>query len=48
MIADPGYDDKKLYEYSKSIGNRPGLPSVERYESTSKRVLTWYAFINRY
>jgi hypothetical protein len=25
MTADPGYDDKKLYEYSKSIGNRPGL-----------------------
>jgi hypothetical protein len=25
MIADPGYDDKNLYKYSKSIGNRLGL-----------------------
>jgi hypothetical protein len=25
MVADPGYDDKKLYEYSKSIENRSGL-----------------------
>ncbi len=25
MIADPGYDDKRLYEYSKSIGNRSSL-----------------------
>lgn len=25
MAADPGYDDKELYEYSKSIGNRSGL-----------------------
>jgi hypothetical protein len=24
-IADPGYDAKKLYEYSKSIGDRSGL-----------------------
>jgi hypothetical protein len=25
MVADPGYDDTKLYEYSKSIGNGSGL-----------------------
>jgi len=25
IVADPGYDDKELYEYSKSIGNRSGL-----------------------
>jgi hypothetical protein len=25
MIVDPGYDAKKLYEYSKSIENRPNL-----------------------
>jgi hypothetical protein len=36
MVADPGYDDKKLYEYSKSIGNRFGLSSVERYEIFQK------------
>jgi hypothetical protein len=34
IVADPGYDDKELYKYSKSIGNRPCLSSVERYEST--------------
>jgi len=28
MVADPGNDDKKLYEYSKSIGNRSGLSSL--------------------
>ena len=28
MVADPGNDDKKLYEYSKSIGNRYGLSSL--------------------
>jgi hypothetical protein len=44
MIADPGYDDKKLYEYSKSIGNRPGLPSVERYESTLKKSIDLVCF----
>jgi hypothetical protein len=30
--ADPRYDDKKRYEYSKSVGNRSGLSSVERYK----------------
>ena len=25
MVADPGYDDKELYGYSKDIGNRLGL-----------------------
>jgi hypothetical protein len=25
MVADPGYDDKKLYEYSKNIKYRPQL-----------------------
>jgi hypothetical protein len=44
MGADPWYDDKKLYEYSKSIGNRFGLSSVERYESTSKKRLELVCF----
>jgi hypothetical protein len=44
MVADPGYDDKKLYEYSKSIENRSGLSSVERYENTSKERLELVCF----
>ena len=44
MVADPGYDDKELYEYSKSIGNRSGLSSVERYASTSKKRLEIVCF----
>jgi hypothetical protein len=36
MVADPGYDDKKLYVYSKSIENRSGLSSVERYKNTPR------------
>ncbi len=40
MAADPGYDDKKLYEYSKKIlGIDSGLSSVERYENTPKKRL---------
>ncbi len=31
-IADPGYDAKKLYEYSKSIDDRSSLSSVVHYE----------------
>ena len=44
MVADPGYDAKKLYEYSKRIGNGSGLSSVERYESTSKKRLELVCF----
>jgi hypothetical protein len=33
--ADPGYDDKKLYEYSKGLGIDLVCP-VERYEGTPK------------
>ena len=37
MAADPGYDDKKLYEYSKkTLGIDLVCPIVERYESTYK------------
>jgi hypothetical protein len=36
--------DKKLYEHSKNIGNRPCLSSVERYESTSKNRLELVCF----
>jgi hypothetical protein len=44
MVADPGYNAKKLYEYSKSIGNGSGLSSVEQYESTSKKRLELVCF----
>ncbi len=50
MIADSGYDDRKLYEYSKKVLGIDLVvcPVVERYESTPKRDLIWFAFINRY
>ncbi len=45
MIADPGYDDKKLYEYSKKVlGIDLVCPIVERYESTSKKRLELVCF----
>jgi hypothetical protein len=44
IVADPGYDDNELYEYSKSIGNRPCLSSVERYKSTFKKRLELVCF----
>jgi hypothetical protein len=44
MVADPGYDDKKLYEYSKSIGNRSSLSFVDRYKSTFKNRLEIVCF----
>jgi hypothetical protein len=44
MVADPAYDAKKLYGYSKSIGSRPGLSSVERYENTPKERLEMVCF----
>ncbi len=45
MVADPGYDDKKLYEYSKKVlGIDLVCPIVERYESTSKKRLELVCF----
>ncbi len=45
MVADPGYDDKKLYEYSKKVlGIDLVCPVVERYESTSKKRLELVCF----
>jgi hypothetical protein len=41
--VDPGYDDKKLYEYSKGLGIDLVCP-VERYESTSKKRLELVCF----
>ncbi len=45
MVADPGYDDKKLYEYSKKIlGIDLICPVVERYKSTFKKRLELVCF----
>ncbi len=45
MVADPGYDDKKLYEYSKKVlGIDLVCPPVERYESTPKKRLEIVCF----
>ncbi len=45
MVADPGYDDKKLYEYSKKVlGIDLVCPIVERYESTFKKRLELVCF----
>jgi hypothetical protein len=43
MVADLGYDAKKLYEYSKGLGMDLVCP-VERYESTSKKRLDLVCF----
>ena len=46
MMADPGYDDRKLYEYSnkKVLGMDLVCPPVERYESISKKRLELVCF----
>ena len=44
MIADPGYDDKKLYEYSKKVLGIDLVCPVERYESTCKQRLELVCF----
>src|SRR6476646_7574145 len=44
IIADPGYDDKKLYEYSKKVLGIDLVCPVERYKSTSKKRLELVCF----
>jgi hypothetical protein len=44
MIADPGYDDKKLYEYSKKALGMDLVCPLERYENTSKKRLELACF----
>jgi hypothetical protein len=43
MVADPGYDAKKLYEYSKTLGIDLVCP-IERYENTTKKRLELVCF----
>jgi Transposase DDE domain len=44
MVADPGYDDKKLYEHSKKTLGIDLVCPVERYGSTSKERLELVCF----
>jgi len=44
MVADPGYDDKKLYEYSKKTLGIDLVCPVKRYKSTSKKRLELVCF----
>jgi Transposase DDE domain len=44
MVADPGYDDKKLYEYSKKTLSIDLICPVERYKSISKKRLDLVCF----
>jgi hypothetical protein len=44
MVADPGYDDKKLYEYSKKTLGIDLVCPVERYKNTPKERLELVCF----
>ena len=44
MVADPGYDAKKLYGYSKKTLGIDLVCPVERYEGTSKKRLELVCF----
>ncbi len=44
MIADPGYDDKNLYKYSKKVLGIDLVCPVERYKNTSKKRLELVCF----
>ncbi len=44
MIADPGYDDKNPYKYSKKVLGIELVCPVERYESTPKKRLELVCF----
>jgi len=44
MIADPGYNAKKLYEYDKKVLGIDLICPVERYENTPKKRLELVCF----
>ena len=44
MMADPGYDDRKLYEYSKKTLGLDLVCPVEKYKRTSKKGLESVCF----
>jgi hypothetical protein len=49
VVADPGYDDKKLYEYGKkTLGIDLVCPLLKDKKILPKRNLSLYVFINRF
>jgi hypothetical protein len=48
MVADPGYDAKELYEYSKGLGIVLVCPLLKDMKVLPKRDLSLYVFINRH
>jgi hypothetical protein len=50
VVADPGYDDKKLYEYGKKtlLGIDLVCPLLKDMKILPKRNLSLYVFINRF
>ena len=48
MIADPGYDDKNLYKYSKKVLGIDLVCPLNDMKILPKRGLILFAFINRY
>ncbi len=46
MMVNPGYDAKKLYEYSKKILRIDLVYPIERYKSTLKKILDLYIFLS--
>lgn len=48
MVADPGYDAKELYEYSKGLGIDLVCPLLKDIKVLPKRDLSLYVFINRH
>ena len=44
MVADPGYDDKNLYKYSKKVLGIELVCHIERYVITSKKRLELVCF----
>jgi hypothetical protein len=48
MVADPGYDDKKLYGYCKKVLGIDLFALLKNIKVLPKRGLSLYAFINRY
>ena len=45
MIAYPGYDDEKLYEYGKKVLGIDLVYPIERYENTFKERFEIYIFM---
>ncbi len=48
MVADPGYDDKKLYEYSKNTLGIDLVCPVEKYKNPPKRDSRLCVFMNQH